>query len=408
MTQRVLILSDVTLGFSVPQIHLLARSLAHYLEAETLIIEPDMKGRREFAEIAGVQVRRISTRMPPHDPVFYIEYARAVRHIYRAFAPDILIVLNAGLLPPLLLEAHKPAVVIYYMLESLDHQMAHGGTLFYDLNRMAANLIDLVLVPEIRRFQIDKLRLRWPDIPTIEVLNVSPDPKSIATEKSGCRFLYAGTLSRESGMDFLLDERLGDFDIDIVGPTDSAEARDFVQHFTARSGTGKQRYLGLLAHSRLLEILSTYTYRIVVWKAETMNNYFASPNKFFESIAYSVPPVCTPNPQICDIVRKYHCALMSDDWGLGSFCHTMSDAFLISGTSTYDRLVANCVTAREEEINWACQFDKVRVALDKLLSRGAPPAAAPPEAARGPANRRRPKKEAPTPAQPEKEGDILA
>ena len=375
MAQRILILSDVTLGFSVPQIHLLARSLAEFLDAETLIVEPDMKARRDLTEIAGVRVVRISTRMPPHDPVFVIEYARAVREIYRDFAPDILVVLNAGLLPPLLLEAHRPALVVYYMLESLDHQMAHGGTLFFDLNRMAANLIDLVLVPEMRRFQSDRVRLQWPEIPTVELLNVSPDPGVIDTQRSGCKFLYAGTLSRESGMDYLLDERLRHLDIDIVGPIDSMEARDFVDRFTVSAEGGIRRYLGLVPHSRMLEMLPTYSYRIVVWKAESLNSYFASPNKFFESVAYGVPPVCTPNPQVLDIARKYYCALVSNDWGLDSFCHTMADASLITGTSTYDRLVANCAAAREAEINWECQFAKVRDALGELLSARLPAAA---------------------------------
>jgi hypothetical protein len=118
MAQRILVLSDVTLGFSVPQIHLLARSLAASLDAETLIVEPDMKGRRDLAEIEAVRIMRISTRMPPHDPVFVIEYARAAQRAYREFAPDILVVLNAGLLPPLLLEAHRPTLVVYYMLEA--------------------------------------------------------------------------------------------------------------------------------------------------------------------------------------------------------------------------------------------------------------------------------------------------
>jgi len=386
MAKRILILSDVTLGFSVPQIHLLARSLAASLEAETLIVEPDMKGRRDFAAIEGVRVVRISTRMPPHHPVFVIEYARAARRIYREFSPDILVVLNAGLLPPLLLEAHRPAVVIYYMLESLDHQMVHGGALFYDLNRMAANQIDLVLVPERRRFYFDKSRLQWPDIPVIEVLNVSPpDPGTVEPARTGCRFLYAGTLSREGGMDFLLDERLRDLEIDVVGPIDSAEARNFVARLTAPSEGGRKRYLGLVPHSQVLRMLPRYSYRIVVWKAESLNSYFASPNKFFESIAYGVPPVCTPNPQILDIARKYHCALVAKDWGLDSFCHVMADAMWISGTSTYDQLVANCTLARQAEINWACQFEKVQAALDEVLARRSRPRAAAPQARRRPA-----------------------
>ena len=83
MVRRVLVLSDVSLGFAVPQIHLLARSLAKEFQAETLIVEPDMKGRRDLVEVDGVQIHRISTRMPPHDMMFCIEYAQAARRVYR-------------------------------------------------------------------------------------------------------------------------------------------------------------------------------------------------------------------------------------------------------------------------------------------------------------------------------------
>src|SRR5579885_2039948 len=92
--ERILLLSDVTLGFAVPQVTMLARSLAEWLGAETLIVEPDMKGRRDMAEIPGVQIRRIATRMPPHSRVFALEYVRALRPIYRDFNADLLIVLN--------------------------------------------------------------------------------------------------------------------------------------------------------------------------------------------------------------------------------------------------------------------------------------------------------------------------
>ena len=364
MVRRILVLSDVSLGFAVPQIQLLARSLAEEFQAETLIVEPDMKGRRDLVEADGVQIRRISTRMPPHGIAFAIEYVQAMRQEYRAFAPDLLVVLNASVLSPLLLETHRPAVVVYYMLESLEHQTTHGGPLFYDINRMAAPFLDLVLVPEYRRFQIDKRRLGWPDIPVVEVLNVSPEPKLDApATRARSRFLYAGTLSRESGMDFLLDDRIAGVDIDVAGPVDTREARDFVARFTGGSKPGRRRYLGLLPHEQILRMLPSYTYRLVMWKAENVNSYFASPNKFFESIAYGVPPVCTPNPQVRDIMRKYQCGLLSDDWGIDSFCHAVSDAVLIAGTPTYDTLVANCARARAAEINWPHQFAKVRAAL---------------------------------------------
>ncbi len=365
--ERILLLTDVTLGFAVPQVTMLARSLAEWLGAETLIVEPDMKGRRDMAEIPGVQIRRIATRMPPHSRVFALEYVRALRPIYRDFNADLLIVLNAELLAPMLLDERRPKAVVYYMLESLDHQAKTAGPWAEQLNRMAAGFVDLVLVPERRRFAIDKQRLGWPDVPVVEVLNVSPDLPAARYERSGCRFLFAGTLSKASGIEFLLDERLRQLDIDVAGPLDTEDARAFVRNFTKPVAGGRRRYLGLIPHDRLMALLPGYTYRIVVWTEAELNSYLASPNKFFESIACGVPPICTPNPQILDIAGRYGCALVAEDFGVASFCHTMADAAWIAPTGTYSRLVANCEAARAAELNWNCQFAKVRAALERLV-----------------------------------------
>ena len=92
--------------------HLTPEQVQSFDDNGYLIVEPDMKGRRDLVEVDGVQIQRISTRMPPHDMMFCIEYAQAARRVYRSFAPDLLVTLNAGVLPPLLLEARRPAAVV--------------------------------------------------------------------------------------------------------------------------------------------------------------------------------------------------------------------------------------------------------------------------------------------------------
>src|SRR5687768_12722326 len=85
---------------------------------------------------------------------------------------------------------------------------------------------------------------------------------------------------------------------------------------------------------------------------------------------------------------KYVCH--APDCGL-CCCHVMADASWIAGTSTYDQLVANCTLARQAEVNWAVQFEKVRVAIDDILARRAParaPAPAPASASARPSRRR--------------------
>ena len=56
----------------------------------------------------------------------------------------------------------------------------------------------------------------------------------------------------------------------------------------------------------------------------------------------------------------------------------MWDAMLIAGTPTYANLVRNCARARDAEINWPHQFDKVRASLAAVLGgRGEGPSPTP-------------------------------
>ena len=363
--QKILILSDVTVGSAVPQITLLAQSLAAELRAKVTIAEPDMKGRPYFYSDPAINVCRISTRMPPHHQLFLTEYARSLTKIYQEISPDILIVMNAAVLPPLLLGRHKPNMVVYYMLESLEHQIALGGQHFFDMNRMATSLIDLILVPEKRRFSVDSACLGWQDLPVLEILNVGTDEARLRTSSSNiCRFLFAGTLNKATGFDWLTDERLSDIHIDVAGPTDSETSKELLAAFLAnRNGSGQRRYLGLLPHDELVARMHDYAYRLVIWNADDINSFFASPNKYFESIANHVPPVCSPHPQLLESNGKYRCSILADGFEREDVVGAILDAVSIFHTDGYGRLLQGCATAAEEEYLWPHQFRKILDAI---------------------------------------------
>lgn len=356
---RILVLSDVSVGYAVPQMLLMAKSIGALLNAKVTLVEPDMKGRLELAEEEGIEFRRISTRNPPHDLVFHVEYARAMNEIYRQIKPDVLLVFNAAVLPPLLLNADKPKCVIYYMLESLDHQIGFGGQHFFDLNRMASGLIDLVIVPERRRYAVDAARLGWHDLPTVEVLNIGSGTVPRRALPDRCRFLFAGTLNSHTGFDWMTDERLRDLQIDVAGPCDSQESRDLVAQFLSQSSGAQRRYLGLLPHRELLSRLHAYAYRLVFWSASDINTLYASPNKFFESISCGVPPISTPHPQMLEINRRYRCSIIASQFTRDAAVEAILDAEEIFYTEGYLRLLNGCALAAGEEINWPAQFKPV-------------------------------------------------
>jgi hypothetical protein len=364
---QVLLLSDVTLGYAVPQMILMARSLGELFKAHVTIVEPDMKGRNDLMAVDGITFRRISTRNPPHDPVFQIEYARAINRIYQEIQPDVLVVFNAAVLAPLLLNRERPNLVLYYMLESLDHQYQMGGEHFIEVNRMATQFIDLVIVPERRRFAVDAARINWESLPVVEVLNIGSEVRDRRTLPDRCRFLFAGTLNSHTGFDWLLDERLSHLEIDVAGPTDSAESRQLLDQFLSTGGgSTKRRYFGLIPHHRLLSQLHEYAFRMVFWTATDINTLYASPNKFFESIAYSLPPVSTPHPQMLEVNREYRCSLLSQDFSREEMVACLLDAQRIFDTPGYARLLEGCRRASREKLNWSAQFAKVAKAINAL------------------------------------------
>jgi hypothetical protein len=359
--RQIVILSDVTIGFAVPQVVFLAKSLGMMFGARVTIVEPDMKNRRTLIETDGVEFRRVSTRMPPHDELFHIEYVRAQRELLAELKPDILVVLNAAVLPPLLMARERPKMTVYYMLESLDHQLATGGRHYFDLNRMATSFIDVVLVPERRRYEIDAKRLGWTQIPAVEVLNVGAPAVEARKTPERCRFLFAGTLNEHSGFDVLASSELKDYEIDVAGPMDSDHSKALLDGFLG--GGDRRRYLGLLPHTELIARMDEYAYRIVLWKANDTNTLFASPNKFFEAVSRATPPVSTPHPQVRDIANRYRCAILADGYDGRSILDAIHAAAGLFGSPTYDRMVRGCLHAGQTEVHWDAQFEKVRVAI---------------------------------------------
>jgi len=372
---RIAALSDITIGYAVPQIQSMVAALcAHYAPAEGFILEPDMKGRRELATISGIAITRLLTRMPPHDHAFHVEYNIQLHRALDRIAPDVVVFLNASVVPALLLSRHKPAFVIYYMLESLSHQLTAGGQDYLDLNQMVRDQVDVVVVPEYRRAELDLERLNWPAKPVVEMLNVAAfDPPASdpppcdpprCDRPTECAFLHAGTIGADTYCTELADDGLGEVRIDFAGPIDSEESRAIVARLASYPGT--RQYLGLLPASRLHEIMPRYAYRLVLWRPADYHTLYASPNKMFESIAAGIPPVCTPHPQCVEILREFDCGLLLDDWSREALFRAIGTAQEIFGRPRYAELVANCRKAFENALNWGDQFAALRPLLPPL------------------------------------------
>ena len=355
---RIAGLSDVTSGYAVPQFELFIESLAKYYDPATaFILEPDMKGRRSMRVNPLVNFRRFCTRMPPHDELFHIDYNIQLLKFLNDFDPNIVVIVNAAVIPALLLMREKPDFVIYYMLESLSLQLHAGGEHYLDLNHMVRDSVDLIVVPELRRASVDMKSLGWTNKPTVQILNVSNTEFEPGAVVEQCRFLYAGTIGPQCCCDYLFDERLGNLQIDVAGPVDSESARSLVKRMSDTGG--RIRYLGLLPTIELKAILHDYAFRIVSWKPNDINTVFASPNKLFESIAVGIPPIATPQPQCVEVIEEFECGIIIDDWGVDAFVRALEYANTIFQTEKYFSLVRNCKKAVDSSLNWGRQFMEV-------------------------------------------------
>jgi hypothetical protein len=120
-----------------------------------------------------------------------------------------------------------------------------------------------------------------------------------------------------------------------------------------------------MSHAHLLKRLEDYAYRLVFWNASDINTLYASPNKFFESISHSLPPIATPHPQMLEINRLYRCSILSSNFSQEAVVDAMLDAERIFYSDGYLRLLKGCVAASFDALQWPAQF----VGVEQFLRR---------------------------------------
>lgn len=363
---RIVALADTSAGLGSPQIEMLLQSLAKkYRASECWLIEPDVKGKLTFQATPGVKYRRFATRFPPHFFEFHIEYNQLISAFLEEQPADVLIITSAAVFPALLKLKNPPRIVIYYMLENLDYQLQIGGQDFLNLHQMARPLIDLVCVPEAERAGFDLKWLGWGDVATVELYNVSSDGFTRWPRRTELRMLSAGTVSEQTMSHLLLQDPLCRFPIDVYGIIDTLSLREaFEGQPPRRDGMA---FKGSLAMDRLQAIFGRYAYSLVMWAPTSINQIHASPNKFFQSISHGVPPISAPHPQCVQVLRRYDCGILLEDWTREALIAGLQTATDLFGTARYDEMVANCEAACLAELNWPRQFEKVTDAIPAKL-----------------------------------------
>ena len=365
---RIAGVSDVAVGYGSPQIPAFLRSLMeHYSVESGYLFEPDQPERPpRHGLFPHLRIARVETRAEAYSGPGWIEYnARVARELER-LAPDVLVLFSPPTLPALWGLRRKPALTIYYVLESTGPYTGHAspfGRLLGDMHRHAAPKLDLLVFPEENRAAIDVSTAGMQGVPLAVVYNAVkpalPAADPLPPAQRIPRLLYSGLIERGATLaEYFVDRDIRPFPVDLCGPIGGAGAAKLRAEL--ESGQGGIRYRGLVDSAELRAMRPRYAYSIVMWAPTIGNQRYACPNKFFEAVADGVPPIVAPHPQCKMLVERYGCGLVMDDWSLPAFAAALREAMDLSPTAAYARMVADCRRAVAAELNWDAQFAKVR------------------------------------------------
>lgn len=362
---RIVGISDVSLGYSSPQIPALMTSVVDYYGAEGIMLEPDQPERPPRHQLfPHLKLLRINTAFHPHSLPGRIEYMRSAAQAIDALCPDMLVIYCTFSLPVLFKIRRRPDFVIYYSVESIPSY----GSFDMEMNHHIAPLIDLVIFPEENRAARETTRFEFKDTPKVILYNCV-NPKTairgmLPSTQRNARLIYSGTIDRKQTFgDYFLDAKMKTVPLDIYGLIKASSENDLESYLSQLDGA--VRYCGYVDAEELSRIRKAYSYSLVMWNPVNENQLFAAPNKFFESIADGVPPIAAPHPQCKLLIRRYRCGLLMENWSFAAYDEAIQRALHLYGTPAYSELVHNCARAVEAELNWETQFEKLKPHLKR-------------------------------------------
>lgn len=359
---RIVCVSDVSTGYGSPQIPKLVEFLSQNYDAEGIILEPDepLKQRKQdFSTNCTIKIIPLS--LHPHTRRGRKEFIKKAVGMVEELKPDVLVICATYSLPVLFQLHSRPKFVIYYYLESI---LTYGRT-DIEMNKKIDQLVDLIIFTEENRAVKFGEMCGFQNTPFCIVYNCVNDFDSdiIPSEKRNGRLIYQGTIRSDTAIDYYFNKRIQSIPIDLYGDIDRSEYKKKLL-----SLQNNVKYHGYVDSEKLSQLRKFYIYSIVIWLPLNQNNLYASPNKFFESIASGVPPITAPHPQCKAIVNRYSCGIIMRDWDLDSFSKAirLGQYYYHEDRNEYENMVQNCMKAVKEELNWGLQMKKLKIHLKSL------------------------------------------
>jgi hypothetical protein len=363
--KKLAVISDVDLGFGSPQTVSVSKAIAAFLGADVSVIHPVVHGRITTNDNQGVQVKAVTTRAFAWSDSGRMEFLGRAREILNADPPDFLIINNYLMLPILDLIESRPGLVIHSALEEPpSHEDPLIDGIQWENIRRLSQKIDFWIFPETNRAIKATGLVDIPSEKQCVIYNL--DPSALRASKGSMahpvspRLIYAGTidLNNSVGKHFFSNLFTG-VPIDFFGRLNGSPEQIDSFHSNLPETTQEAKYFGEVTHDELRSVLPSYAFSLIYWLPTNFSFLNAAPNKFFQAVAAGVPVICAPHPQCVELVNRYKCGIVADDWSLLALRSALNYAVSILGTEAYDTMEAGCARAVQEELNMATQVKRV-------------------------------------------------
>jgi glycosyltransferase involved in cell wall biosynthesis len=366
---KVALLSDVSLGYGTPQLLRMAESFAQAFGAEVHIFEPDEPERplvdiRNHVKSPRVSLERIYTTAHPYWKQGRIEYCAQVAAKVASLDPQIILFSAMYGIQVLDRIDARNTLKIFYCIEEVDT--------YYDYLFPLVRQCEIMLFPEENRARIYLERLGGPQAGQdhLIIYNTNDRREWTPPDERLPRLFYGGTFDKVGSLaEYFLRPETLDLPVDIYGVLrgfdDPAEvAAQLSGHSGGAAFRGYRQ-----SDDGFFKLLSRYLYSIIIWNPDREDRLYAAPNKLFDALACGVPPIAAPHPQCAEVIRRWNCGVLMDDWSFESFKDTLGRALKTAGSDYYRELAANCRRAMDEELCWERQFDKLIPAVERRLAR---------------------------------------
>ncbi len=366
-THNILAISDIALGYGSPQIPAFIQSIARHYDTRAMVVETDEPHRasQKPSNSDRLDIKRAVSSLPYWSMGAHCERNEQAIVYAQKHKPSVFILFSPLQLPIIKRLSYKPDLVVLYLLE-IDAQH-YTNTL-----KNYSHLVDHIICPEYERLKFILSNYCQRPFPISHILyNVidnSLDVKSLPSNKRNGRIIYAGTLNKSLTLAHeFAGKYLCDLPIDIYGNFSGKHAQDLQKKFHELSHEKSMSYKGYVSSKVLQLKLPEYAFSFTRWNPVAGLNYeYACPNKFFESLAFGIPPISAPHPQAVQIITKYKCGILARGFGAEHMKEAVEKALLIYGTPEYDEMVLNAINAYELTFNWQTQFEKFASSLEKL------------------------------------------